>query len=501
MPLFARAPTACRTHLAQHVDALPLVYYVGSSCTPGDKGLGWLHNFMHVINTTFPHPDHILINNGVPGACFSTFAHGTCLESLLPKQPDLVIMEHLPYLETVSIYNLITPFFGANSPEANVMQLEQLINRMQLNFNLSSFPAMLFLNMHLAVHVRPEHASFTDDTKAIECIRNVTLCDSQCPANFIGLPASGSNATAGEVSTNRVAQHYGATALSYTNLVQALLKSPARGKLTECQVFSAIFMDAVHPSPTGHVLMTDLLINYVAGAQQYFRSGGGQQQQQASAAAGSVLSSGRRRVAPLDPRSLVVPQMRCFGTLIQSVVPLFGPDGAMVADELAASSDINVVKAEGWAHVEVEGGKLKPGWVSTAPGSLLWMAVDMDFGHPSDPHFITLTFLTSHEHMGQAAVTCVSGCNCSRGMIDGHISTHKHSIPKIHDFRVRALGSRSSTATTTTDSISSRQGSNAPAPCVVQLEVLPDTGSGEHKVKLIQLAIKTWANVSASSPS
>eukprot|EP00798_Chlamydomonas_sp_ICE-L_P017897 gene17897-24289_t len=55
---------------------------------------GWIHCMMHIINATWPHEDHVLINNGLPGATGKTYGSGTCMELNLPDQADLIIMEH-----------------------------------------------------------------------------------------------------------------------------------------------------------------------------------------------------------------------------------------------------------------------------------------------------------------------------------------------------------------------------------------------------------------------
>ena len=70
---------------------------------------------MMVINATFPHQDHIIINDGVPASSFRSFSNGACLENVVPKSPDLVILEHLPYLE-------------ADVPEVAMLHLESLVS-------------------------------------------------------------------------------------------------------------------------------------------------------------------------------------------------------------------------------------------------------------------------------------------------------------------------------------------------------------------------------------
>ena len=182
-----------------------------------------------------------------------------------------------------------------------------------------------------------------------------------------------------------------------------------------------------------------------------------------------------------------MPRMRCFGTM-----------QAMHGDEvlshgLRAATGIDVAEAEGWIYVETDGGKPRPGWVSTIPGSELQMAIDTDFGEQDGPHFITLFFLSSYEHMGQAEVTCISGCKCDASIIDGHVPDHRHSIPKQHDFMLSrhhpGSGSGGNSSTSAGDSR-----------CIVKVKVLQESRSGEHKVKVMQLAVKTWVNVTAALP-
>ena len=487
--------------------------YMGP-CRVGSEGHGWLNSFMHAVNSTFPHPEHILINNGIPGHHFGNFAHGTCLESLIPKQPDLVIYEHLPYLE-------------GHSPKASSLALEQLVNRLQYNFNLSSFPAMIFLNMHFVTDTNYTVSRGTiSRDKAAKCLANRGLCRSLCLDQFVGLPAIDSSSSPAELVTNFAAEHYGAASLSYTNLVSALMESSARDNRTECEVFAKVYADPIHPSDTGRVLLADLLVNYLDGALEHFGKVLDRQQQTAagdSEASITISRPGRGApderggVVPIDPRSVNVPLMRCYGPIITAVTPLHEED--VSSHGLQTSSEINVVKAEGWAFAEVDENKTKPGWISTTPGSILWMSIDTNFGSPVDQHYITLAVLASYQHMGRAEVTCVSGCQCKKSKIDGHV-IDRHSVPILHSFVLMTphngsskndtAGSVASTKIASKNSLRRIRGIGSPTSdtaassnttlCIIQLRVLAESGSGEHKVKVLQLAIKTMVNVSASLP-
>ena len=85
-----------------------------------------------------------------------------------------------------------------------------------------------------------------------------------------------------------------------------------------------------------------------------------------------------------------------------------------------------------------------------------------------------MSHLVSYEHMGRASVTCVSGCACQPALLEGHDGGSRHSVPVM----LRMLVSRSSS-------------------CVVQLEVLPGSSSGGHKVKLLAAVVSTLRNATA----
>ena len=58
----ASPPHWLRDHLAQHVEVLGMSYE-----NKEDKDKGWLTAFMDVINATWPHRDHVLVNQVMLG--------------------------------------------------------------------------------------------------------------------------------------------------------------------------------------------------------------------------------------------------------------------------------------------------------------------------------------------------------------------------------------------------------------------------------------------------
>jgi hypothetical protein len=61
-------------HLRQHMQTLGSAYVRGH-CTSVFK-YRWASSFMHMINATWPHKDHILVNNGIPATSLSDFSTG-----------------------------------------------------------------------------------------------------------------------------------------------------------------------------------------------------------------------------------------------------------------------------------------------------------------------------------------------------------------------------------------------------------------------------------------
>ena len=81
---------------------------------------------------------YIICCNSVPAASLIAFGEGICLEDTVPRQPDLVILEHLPYLE------------GAGTIQRASLNIDVLLNRLQLIFDLPLLPPIIFINIKYA---------------------------------------------------------------------------------------------------------------------------------------------------------------------------------------------------------------------------------------------------------------------------------------------------------------------------------------------------------------
>lgn len=95
---------------------------------------------------------------------------------------------------------------------------------------------------------------------------------------------------------------------------------------------------------------------------------------------------------------------------------------------------------------------------------LNWLHPPPPQASPNDTAVVIVTILTSYQHMGKAEFSCVAGCTCNRTVWDAH-SDQPVSVTA----GVRLLGVTQSPG------------------CVVQVRVLPETSTGEHKYKVIQV--------------
>ena len=88
-----------------------------------------------------------------------------------------------------------------------------------------------------------------------------------------------------------------------------------------------------------------------------------------------------------------------------------------------------------------------------------------------------LVYLQSYEHMGVARVSCVDGCACESTEVDAHVPGGKFSVFKAKTFHATRRALPPSAA--------------AQCGCKVEVTILPRSGSGEHKFKILSLMTAT----------
>ncbi|GAX77114.1 hypothetical protein CEUSTIGMA_g4560.t1 [Chlamydomonas eustigma] len=366
-----------------------------------------------------------------------------------------------------------------------------------------------------------------------------------------------------ELSTDAVARHHGLASLSYTKLLHSIMQQDAMAlkhphlisshtstsqnlrpegadqslSINRCLRFSTLFKDSVHPMPPGELLLADLIMLYMSRSEeQYLQvinktsmtiappvphldlSPAGRSDDQ-----NGTAHYGRHQAPPMITGSTVLPLMSCYGTPqhSQGYGPANWTCGLGGGDE-DVNTAMNTTRQHGWEFIETENGKFRPGWLSTVPGSTLWISVPWGFGSRSSSkkesgssnrlhakkedrvsmfssfssgghrysrvgdYQIEVTYLASYKLMGQAELSCVSGCSCVVSSLDGHITERKHSIPKVHRFSV------ASTLIPDTGTMNDHDVGD----CIVQVLVLNGTRSGSHKFKVSQISFKTWIDIS-----
>ena len=432
------------------------------------------------------------------GQSFGASAMASCLESTLPRSPDLVVLEHIPYLELLD----------GGEPQYNA---ELLLNRLRVNFDKT--PLIVFLNNHRALDRGVDHMLVERYKELETCIRNGSTCGTHCSGDYFDrLPHR--DAEDGEAATDLVAAHYGMGSLSFAKLLRRIVDrnaSPGGRNLTSCQLFAALYNDPIHPSKgLGQMLLADLLLHYLATEQK-------QMLEKSSAETADVIQgpdgsatgiSAGDTIEPLDPKTLRVPRMRCYGSLRDRAAgtPIVAGAKGMPAPPTSAAptgvAAMNALRSDGWSHVEMENGRVNPGWVATEPGAVLQVAVDARFVDPPPAEgaemVAILTYLYSFEHMGKAELSCLSGCECTNRTFDGHSHVDRHSVPRHLEFQLKLPPEKPGPAAANGSGDSDDSSGGVAPRCILQIRVLEQSRSGEHKVKVIQVAVKTWAMTPAA---
>ncbi len=71
---------------ASHAGCCPMGSASDAGCIRPPGGVGWLSSLMSMINATWPHPKHRLINSGISGQTFHMTTHVMCLEAMMPSE-------------------------------------------------------------------------------------------------------------------------------------------------------------------------------------------------------------------------------------------------------------------------------------------------------------------------------------------------------------------------------------------------------------------------------
>ena len=440
------------------------------SSDPGDGGLrcdripnlAWMTSFLTLLNWTWPSKKpHRYVNFGSSASSLQSHAENDCQADFLPKEPpDLLIVEHLPML------------YGEGSKKVKLWA-EIHLHRIFSHYN--KVIPVIYLNLYGFSH--GNFPSTLDEKLINYCLSNPprwwgspldTACVKECDPkrSFQGQPKVSNDSNLAEQEVHDVARHYGFASFSHKALLESIVETGALAghNLTLCQLYSAIFQDSFHPREAGRVLIADALFAYISrGIESYMNS--------------RMPSTGVHDVgSPLVPESMVIPLIHCF--LAKET---------KLRDEVILTRMMDVVKADGWSLVELDGPKhaFKPGWISEQPGSKLQVNIPLAHAHHGNvAHHhqrkttLLVTYLSSYENMGQGRISCVANCTCQSTLVDALTPKATWSSPSWHRFEVEILPDSSS--------------------CLVEIEVQEAADKRTHnKFKVISLQSTTYANVSS----
>jgi hypothetical protein len=400
---------------------------------------GFVSFFMAALNASWPHAHHLYINGGVGGTNLQSMG-ALCFDHLIPSRGvDLVIFEtHDPgdvALAEDSVHRDAAP------------DVERLYKMVLDKLAPTDAPPPLVL------------LSAVPPVRGIQGLRGPALvaagtCVGQhgrrcasCGAGVMEALVADVQSTAvfkeAEAKLVALCRRYGWAMLSMHDMLAAGMRDglPAALGWSDCEWVNAFYSDDMHPSPAGMRLLGDALLSLLLGAQD-----------------------AADEAAPAPP------------VLLPRNAPLSGCAWPPARRSCAAADNITPTRAPGWHYTafEVVKGKQvwKQGWLANATGATMEVPLRTRLRAlpPAQTVELTVRFLTSYEHMGAMELSCVPpSCSCAPLTLQGHVAAHV---------------SIEHTATTNVTQAEA---------CALRLAVLPDTLSGEHKVKLLGFSLSAAA--------
>jgi hypothetical protein len=237
-----------------------------------------------------------------------------------------------------------------------------------------------------------------------------------------------------------------------------------------------IYHDRHHPSAWGHSLMAQMVLRQLEGAVANVvreTRESGRDSSKACALASREMHAG------IDGHGPVL------------WAPLFSdheeaPIGACYKDRALQA---RISRAKGFQYT-LEGqtdAKMKPGIVGRAPGDYAQFCIDISGLARGDSFVFIVGHLISYEHMGVARIACLGECECPSVEVDAHVEGGRFSVFKAKTFHAK----RTASLTSIQQQALSVNTTDRRCGCKVEVTILPRTGSGEHKFKVLSLMTAT----------
>lgn len=408
----------------------------GSSRSPG-----YLSHFMELINATWPHPGHLVINIGKGASNLNVFLDYMCTDHQLPLRSgaDLLFFES---------HNEDGQAGHESGPGLVVAEtVERLYAAMQVRLAggdaARAIPLVWLSELPLikgfeGQNPRQSNAALCAGDHGVHCALP------SCPADVHTAAMHNASALGGfESVVTSMARRHGWAALSPHDAVAAGLRDglPAALNLSECEFVNLFYGDPIHPSGHHGVnLLADAMLTMLLAAEDAAPPG----------CAPPELPPVARLAAAVTPRGDVVTPRSCL-----------------------EAPDIAPSRNDSWHYVRHEFVKNvlvhKDGWLANTSGAVLEFPVRtrLDELPLAARARLSLRFLTSYEGMGAAQLACLPPCACEpeTALLQGHVNGSV-SVEAAADVAVTQAER-----------------------CTLRLSVLDDTASGGHKVKLLGLAL------------
>ena len=330
---------------------------------------GWGHGLMLFINKTWPNPRHVFVNIGSGGYTFYSYADQGCLDSHIPQQLDLLILEQ-------------NERGGKNAGQLG--QAESFLWRLARHFSGSSTSPVPVV-MISTIAVAPPYSSHS------ACMEGGKCSDCKEPFQHNLKPS-----LIGECMEEQylpLLKHFGFSSLSLRNFYLDVLSSGALTKngLTDCQFLGKLHQDVMHLSALGQILVSDLLINYLVDSIDFLQ----EQSKKGPIAAWKLPET------TYSP-SVTISVSRCYGKQLTYEHLIHG--GESKSHETAQFAAVSSGADSGSVELKVVSNQ---GWK--------WIEVSIRISHPFSPSYPTsdLTSAVPHSWRAQEIQTWM-GCRSAR---------------------------------------------------------------------------------------
>ena len=422
-------------HVLQHVESMPPTYgdvKERLGCSNDGVRFGFAGALMEAINATWPHPEHILINQGWPGATLKVFTESDCVNHHTPASVDLLLMEQ--YLDVD---------LKRNTSERQGGEVERLWYQVTRRGGKQPPPTVL---LHFFTWLRP-----SDEMSLSGCIWDL---GDTCSSTPVANNCTEINWTEPdqyhqlEEMLDATAQFYGWSTLSLRNFVWSAVRDGMHTAHNQsfCEFLGRVFTDRIHPSVMGTMLYGDALIDLLARANQHVDT-----------------------YPTPAPAALPVPPPRPFAS---------GAWKASADRTCLELEKLHVERSTDWAFhsSELVNGRIvhKPGWISSSAHAEIVFKLDaLDASRTNGIH---VNFLRSYStDMGIADAFCEGGCSCESVRLSGTYGTEAYQ--------------HASMVETANIHLSGKKPDGSPAICLLRFAVIESAAPG-FKMKVVGISFE-----------